>query len=79
MNRLQINDPHPEHVFVADVDIDFAHEAQQAVVTNPEQRQAGRHCADTVAVAHVAAEDVCSHQQAPRRVNAEGAEDLGAI
>src|SRR6516164_11321362 len=37
--HLQWYHPHPEHGFVADVDIVFAHEGQLAVIANAEHRQ----------------------------------------
>ena len=73
LRRSQRHHPHPEHRFVADVDIVFAHEGQLAVIAQPEHRQAGGKRFDRIAVPHLHREIVLRDQHASARVDMESA------
>ena len=60
--RLQRHHPHPEHCFVADIDIVLARECQLAVITNTEHRQARRYYPYHIAIPHIHRQIVLRHQ-----------------
>jgi hypothetical protein len=70
--HLQWYHPHPEHGFVADVDIVFAHEGQLAFIANAEHRQASRHCLHRIPILHIDRQIMFSDQQASARVDVKG-------
>src|SRR5260370_4523047 len=51
--RLERHHPHPEHGFVADVDIVLAHETQFAVGPDAQHREASRYGLYRIAVPHI--------------------------
>jgi hypothetical protein len=61
---LQRHYSHPEHGFVADIDIVFAHERQLAVIADAENRQASGEGLYCVAIPHIDRQIVLGDQQA---------------
>ena len=70
---LQRHYSHPEHGFVADIDIVLAHERQLAVIADAENRQASGEGLYCVAIPHIDRQIVLGDQQASGRVNMKGA------
>jgi hypothetical protein len=70
---LQGHHPHPEHGFVADVDIVLAYESQLAVIAHAQHREAGGYCLDRIAVPHIHRQVVLRDQQASARVDVKSA------
>src|SRR5260221_10115103 len=70
---LQRHHPHPEHGFVADLDIVFAGEGQLAVGAHAEHREAGGYRLYRIAVAHVYRQIVFGDQEPSGRIDVKGA------
>src|SRR6201984_1127018 len=70
---LQRHHPHPEHGFVADVDIVLAHERQLAVIADAEHREASRHCRYRIALPHIDRQVMLRNQHAPAWINVKRA------
>jgi len=71
--RLQRHHTHPEHGFVADIDVVFAHECQLAIIADAEHRQACGYCLYRVTITHIDRKIVLRDQQAATRVDVKGA------
>src|SRR5260370_14163896 len=71
--RWQRNHPHPEHGFVADVDIVLAHERQLAVTADAEYREASRYRRYRIAFPPIDRQVMLRNQDPPAWVNVKRA------
>src|SRR5260370_30856165 len=71
--RWQRHHPHPEHGFVADVDIVLAHECQLAVTADAEYREASRYRRYRIAFPHIDRQVMLRNQHPPAWVNVKRA------